>query len=785
MFRQMMVVAWRHLLNKKVFSLINIFGLIIGFSTFCLIGMFVVYEFSWDKHNTNYDRIYRIQLEMVHGDKSDYTASIPSAPRYNVFPQISGIEQTALVRRTSGHNENPGEFISTRHDNPIFEDKGYYSEQSLLDIFTFDLVEGRKDEALTQPGSIMLSETLAKKLFAENPAVGKQILIEKKHELTVTAVYKDLPFNSHFRPAYLTSFENFDDITGWKGIEENWVACGFNTYILLAENADINYINSRIKNCLEGKIDFFYLFTRPLSRLHDSPFFSNDLYLIYSLLVIAAFCILLLASLNFINLQTIGASTRLKEIGMIKVLGGSRSIVRLRFIAETITITLVAAILGMALSQVTVPFFNRVANFNLDLNLFSNYWLPTIIIIVAVVTGFLAGFYPGFILSSLKIVDTLQQKCLGKKNGFNRILVGFQLFVSLFLLIVCTIISKQAEYSITKDLGFNREGILTASLKTDGKTDVESVKNRLLSRPEIESVSFNLFPPYALTGGAEINWEGNPNEHFFARRNRIDYDYISTFDIELIMGRNFSKEYPGDKSGSCIVNEALVRQMGVKNPIGKRIWDNKYTIIGVVKDYNSRSLFVEIEPCILRLVNFGETEGTYSIRYTNGNRDAALATIKDEFASSYPNDAFEFQDYTTIFEAESDFSIWNSFKRIFEFFTVINIFVALMGLFGLVLFNTKQRTKEIGIRKILGCPVFNIYKILLKDILWLMGIATPIAFIAAYFVYKILPAVYKFDLSATIFLMPLLIVLAMVTATVSWQMNRAASANPVDALKYE
>lgn len=785
MLKKILLVAWRHILNNKIFSSINIIGLILGFSTFCLIGMFIVYEMSWDKHNENYDRIYRLQTEMVHGDQSDYSASIPSALRYNILPQISGVEKSVLIRATSGRNENAGEYISTKFDNPIFEKEGCYSEQSVFDIFTFDIIEGSQENALTQPGSIMLSETLSKKLFPNGHVVGKQVYIEKKFEFTVSAVYKDFPFNSNFRPAYITTFESFDDITGWTGIENNWVECGFNIYVLLSENASVSDIDSKLRNCLEGKLDFFYIFLRPMSRLHDSPFFGNELYIIYSLLVIASLCILLLASLNFINLQTIGAATRLKEIGMIKVMGGTRSTVRQRFFGETLIITLIAAVSGMILSQVFAKTLSQIPNFNLELDLFGNYWLPTIIIATALVIGFLSGFYPAFVLSFMNIIDTLQRRTLGGKNRFNKILVGFQLFVSIFLLIVCTIITKQADYVINKDLGFNREGVLVATLKTDGKTSVESVKNRLMERPEIKSASFSLFQPFALTGGAEINWEENPSEHFFSRRNMIDYDFFSTYEIDLIKGRNFSKEYPGDKASACIVNEAFVEQMRTDNPIGKRVWDNRYTIVGVVNDFNSRSSFIKIEPCIFRLIDYGEVEGTYSIRYTQGNRNSALEILKNEFSKSYPNDAFEFQDCTTIYETESDFSVWNAFKKIFEFFTVINIFVALMGLFGLVLFNTKQRTKEIGIRRILGCPNLSIYKIFMRDIVLLLGISTPIAFISAYMVYKVLPIEYKFDLTIGTFIMPLLTVALLIIVTVFWQINKAASANPIKALRYE
>jgi len=789
MIKNTISIAIRHLLKDKAFSLINLTSLVIGFATFCLISMFIFYEFNWDKHNANYSRIYQLQLKTTHFGRKDFTSSVPGAIRYHVLDKVPEVEKAVLIHGSAGMNENFGEFISSGKDNLIYEKAGFYAEQTVFDIFTFHFIEGTSENALTSPTSIVLSKTMAAKIFPDGKALGKQVFIEKKYPLTVAGVYDDLPLNSFFRPAYITSMGAFTPITRWQGFENNWEACGFSCFVLLAENADPASVDRQIENCLVNKKENNFAYLRPFSKMHTSPNFQSGLLIAYSLFSLVALLVLILSSFNFINLQTVNAITRSREIGIKKVMGGSSQSIRIQFMVESFIITLIAAVLGLCLANLLVPVFNYIMGFNYEFHVFRNTELLLTMLAVTCFTGFVSGFYPAFVISSMNPVTSLKQKVNSSPEGrvsFKKVLVTTQLSISLFLLIVSLIILRQANYMMKKDMGFDMDNVLFASIKSTQEAPVEEMRQRLIKYPEITSISFSQFVPFIVPTGDDVNWQGGePAQKLFIRKNQVNYDFIPTFKIELIAGRNFSRDYPTDIQNACIINESMMRKIGWDNPVGKQIWDNRYTVIGVIKDFHMHSAADPIDPCVLRLTNKYDTDGMYAIRYVPGNEKKVKQILQQEFEKSYPSDGFEFISFRYFFDHHPDFAAWTSFKRIFLAFTSINILIASMGLFGLILFTSKRKLKEIGIRKILGSSVWSIYQMLSLETFFLLGIAVIVAFPAGYYVYEILPGAYKFEISIWEFMISLMVVIAVAGLTISYHVLRAATRNPVEALRYE
>lgn len=789
MVKKIILIAIRHLLKEKTFSLVNFVSLVIGFATFCLISMFIYYEFNWDKHNTNYNQIYQLQLRTTHYGRKDFTSSMPGAIRYQLLDNIAEIEKSVLIHGSSGINENFGEFISSDKNNLIYEKNGFYAEQSIFDIFTYQFLEGSSENALVNPYSIVLSKTLADKVFPDGKAIGKQVYIEKKHVLTVTGVYADQPLNSHFRPAYLTTMVSYSAMTGWYGYENNWEACGFNCYVLLKENASVKSVDSQIENCLVNRKENNFAYLRPLSKLHISPTFQNGLLVVYALFSLVAFLVLLLSCFNFINLQTANSITRAREIGIKKIMGSPPSLIGIQFMIESFIISILAGIMGLLVAYLMVPVFNYIMNFNYDFHFFRNWKLIVFMFVATSLTGIISGFYPAFVLSSLNPVTALQKKfnnTTPHRISFKKILVTTQLTISLFLLIVSLIIFRQADFIMKKDLGFDKNNILFASIKSAQPAPVEEIRQRLLQYPEIVSVSFSQFAPYILPTGDEVNWEGgDPAEKLFIRKNRVSYDYLQTFGIQLIMGRDFSRDYPTDLQDACLINESMMKQIGWENPIGKKIWNNQFTVIGVYRDFHMKSATDLVEPCVLRMINQYDTDGMYAVKYSGSNDKKVKQVLLNEFEKSYPNDAVGFVSFSDYFEHQPEFAAWLSFKRIFLFFTSISILVATLGMFGLVLFISRKKTKEIGIRKILGSTLFDILRLLTSETQFLMGLAVLIAFPSAVYVYQILPGAYKFELGLWEFILAFAIVAGVSILTIVYHVLRAATRNPSEALRYE
>ena len=787
MIKLYFTTAIRNIYKHKTLSLISVLGLAIGFAAFILISVFLKYEYSYDKHNENYGRIYRVIQKVQLSGKEETWNQTPAILPAMLRNKIPEFEQVVLMR------EAWGEFLSVDKNIVFFEPEGFYAEQPVFNIFTFNFIEGDKNSALEEPFTIVLSETMAGKLFPNETALGKNVLLGKKYNLKVTGVYEDWPENSHERPAYLISFLTIETTLGRKNVL-NSLNTEYRTYILLKDNMNVKQADIKIANLFD---DIYrdakrILKLEPLKDIYLSKGGDGSDY-IYALEMYALIGIFLiiLASINYINLQTANASLRGKEIGIKKISGSRRYQVIFQFLSESLIIAIIALNFAFLIAKAAFPFFSEVVKKDLSFSvLFSRQYIA-FIIGLTILTGILSGIYPAFVVSSYKSVNIIKNNLFqGTKGriGLKRVLVGFQYVIAIFLIIQSIQLSKQINFMLTKDLGFDKEDVIyTQFISSNNKNNFEELRQRLLQHPEFidAAVSWNI--PFHGSSGWAMNWEGNdPNEKMNIRCNYISHNYLNTFGMGLISGRNFSPEYPSDIDGKCIINETAWKFFGWDNPIGKRINDNRFEVIGVVKDFHPYSMHEKIPPFVMPLHD-GNLEGErlMSFKIKPGQEKAAKEILNAEFNYFFPDDPFEFKFLENQFGNDDAFTIWKSINQVFIMFSFLILLLAIIGMFGLVSFTTKRRTKEMGIRKVLGSPVQDIYYLLIKEFLILLLIGSMIAFPAAYYTFKTMPGAYHYDMQVWEFLSGTLIVLLISVIATSYQTIKVSLTNPSNALKYE
>jgi putative ABC transport system permease protein len=781
-------IAIRNILKHKVFSLINIFGLAIGFTAFILISLYISYEFSWDTHNKNYDRIYRLQTRLLLADRENVWTQVPPALAGKIVESFPEFEKTTLLR------EAWGEFLSSKDNINFREDDGYYAYPTVFDIFTFDFISGNKSDALKEPFTIALSQTLADKLFPNENVLGKTVMLEKKFHLKVTAVFKDFPKNSHFQPSYLIPFTSFPAIMNWPDVFTSWDAYAFRVYGLLMEGVDYKSLNSKLANIInENQTSEIKqtVFLHPLSKLYLMPQDNSDYMNAMFMYGLIALFIILLTSINYVNLTIANAAIRAKEIAVRKVCGSSRAQLILQYLSESSLISIISINFAFFFAELALPFFNLAINAQLEISYIENWHFTVKMIFWAVVIGIVSGIYPAFVLSSFKSVDLFRSNIFkGRKDkvGLKRILISFQFAISIFLIVSSIAMSRQVEFMMNKNLGFEKENLLFAEIKSDEKRSFEAMRNQILRHTEITDMAMSQNFPFNGSDGSVFDWEGaQADEKINIRRNWVSYDFIKTLRLDIIQGRSFSKDFPSDLGRRCIINETAWKQFGWDNPIGKKINNGKIEVVGVMKDYHLNSIHNKIAPCMIELNN-DTTKGNwiYSFRVAPGKLKEAKSIVKSELEHFFPADAFEIKVFTEYLKENNNLRSYNSISNTFTFFSVLNILLAIIGLLGLVSFATKRRTKEIGIRKVHGGTVLDIFFILIKEYILLVLIASLFACPAAYYVFtNAMPAAYKAGMQPWEFVAGTVIILIITLVVTSFHTIKAAVTNPVEALRYE
>jgi putative ABC transport system permease protein len=781
-------IAIRNIVKHKVYSLINVFGLAVGFTAFILISLYINYEFNWDTHNKNYDRIYRVQTRLLLADRENVWTQVPSAVAGYLETNYPEFEKIVLTR------EGWGEFLSAKENISFREEDGYYVDPSVFDIFTFDFITGNKNDALKEPFTIALSQELAQKFFPGENAVGKTVLLEKKYNLKVTAIFKDFPRSSHFRPTYLIPFNSFPVVHHWPDARNNWGSYAFRVYGLLKKGADAAIVEQKLANIInEYRKDPVKqkLFLHPLSKIYLMPEDNTDYMNAMFMYGLIAVFILLLTSINYVNLTIANSAIRAKEIAVRKVCGSSKAQLIFQYLSESSLIALIAVNFAFFFAELSLPFFNQAIGTSLEISYAGNWPFILKMIMWAVIIGLLSGIYPAMVMSSYKSVDLFRSNIFtGRKSkvGLKKVLVSFQFGISIYLIISSIAMNRQVEFMMNKDLGFNKENMLFCSIRSEEKRSFEALRNKVLQHPEIADMTISSNIPFNGSDGRIINWEGaQADGKVDIRINWVSYDFVKTLGIEIIQGRDFSREYPGDFRKRCLINETAWKQFGWDNPLGKKINDGKCEIVGVMKDYHLNSVHNRIQPCMIELKD-DTTAGSwdYTFRIAPGKLSEAKNILKTELESFFPSDAFELKVYSEYLKDNDNLKAYNSISNTFTFFSFLNIILAIIGLLGLVSFSTKRRTKEIGIRKVHGGRVFDIFIILIKDYIMLVLYASVFACPAAYYVFTSgMPAAYKAGMQPWEFIAGTLIILVITILVTSFHTIKAAITNPVEALRYE
>jgi putative ABC transport system permease protein len=801
MIRNYLKIAWRNVLKHRAFSLINIIGLAIGIAAFGLIALYVTDEWSYDKQNAKADLIFRVvQHGQWPGGKFDLAVtSPPYAPTLkSEFPQVADACRI---------NAEGGSKI-VYNEKTINEGSMLFADNSIFHIFTYRFLSGEAANALAQPNSIVLTESLAKNIFGDDisSAVGKMLQLGGT-PTQVTGVIADVPVNSHFVFKALRSFpDNY-----FTGYNNSWGNGSMYTYVLLKNAADSKQIEASgetffqkyIKHEL-GPIKFF-LELQPLKDIHLHSNLSYELgtngnvtyVYIFS---IVALLILVIAIINYVNLTTARSSVRIKEIGVRRVVGSDRGQLVIMFFAECILLTAIATVIATILIQLALPYFNQLSGKVLKLFQFGKYQTMGSLIGLSVIIGVFSGIYPALFLSGFATIPALKGQ-MGSQLAtifFRRSLVVFQFVVTIVLIVGSCIIYQQLNYFSNKDLGFNKAQTLTFHINNqDVRGRVDALKQALLQNPHIEAVGVAGNPiGNNNIGGGDFNLgaDGKPTaESKIVQNLQIDEDFIPALQIRIAAGRNFSKTITSDASEAIIVNETLVKELGWKDVIGRRVRTGveekgnvlERTIVGVVKDFNTYSLQHKIVPMVMELPAEANDRDNLYIRIAKGDIKESLSYISKTYLKFDIEDKPEFHFLDQNFAAQ--YQTEQKQGAILLIFTILAIAIACLGLFGLVTFTATQRIKEIGIRKVLGASVSNIVSLLSADLLRLVCIAFIISTPIAWFAMNkwLQDFAYKIHIQWWIFLLAGVVSLVIALVTVSTQSIRAALANPAKSLKNE
>ncbi len=790
MFRNYMKIAFRNILKHKGFSSINIFGLALGMTCCILILLWVQDELSYDKFHENAGEIYRV----VEHQQSGQGEIFPIAP--TPWPLAAALKKDYSEVVNSTRFRNLGRSLIRYEEKSFYEDGFAGADPSFLEIFTFPLVKGDPGTALSNPNTVVITESKAKVYFGNEDPMGKTISRNNGMEFTVTGVARDVPNSSHVNFDFLVPFEPTLKELGWS---DSWHNNSYYTYLLLQKNINIETFAENIEGYLarrdEGTITTFKL--QQLKDIHLYSYFaidyeghSEDISVYVYVFSLVAIFILLIACINFMNLSTARSAKRAKEVGMRKVVGARRSDLIKQFYGESILLSVIALFISVISVYLLLPVFNNLTAKNLTLNFADNIPAVLGLIGITLVTGIIAGSYPALVQSSFQPVRVIKGSLGG--NGarsagslFRKILVVTQFVLSIVLIIGTLIVYDQINFMLNKELGYEKDHMIYFRKRGELWDKYDAMKEEMLKNPNIINVtSCSDVPTFTLASFWGSRWEGmNEGDNLLLHHFSVDQDYIKTFKMEIVDGRDFSNEFTTDTSNVFILNESAVKAMNLEDPVGKnfRMWGMEGPIIGVVKDFHYKSLHEKIEPLVLRI----NVNRYIFARINSKNISETISSIENSYNRFNPEYPLEYN-----FLDESIGQLYRSEERtgtLFNYFTFLAIFISCLGLFGLVAYMAQQRTKEIGVRKVLGASIPNIVVLLSKEYLILVVLANIIAWPAAWYLMNMWLDSFasRTTIGPGLFILSGLLAVVIAVLTVSYQAVKAAGTNPTTALKYE
>ncbi|MBN1272221.1 MAG: ABC transporter permease [Candidatus Aminicenantes bacterium] len=808
MFKNHIKIALRNLFKHKGFSFINVFGLVVGITCCLLIVLYVVDELSYDKYHERSDRIYRVGL---HGfiNNNLFNGVVSPSPMAQTlvreYPEV-----TAAVRM-----QNFGFPVFRYKDKVFSEEHVFWVDASFFDIFTAPLIKGDPKTALVKPRTIVLTRSMARKYFGNEDPMGKTLNADNRRDYLVTGIVEDAPRNSHFHYDFLASLSTYPDSRS-----PVWVSNNYHTYFLLEEGVLGNtfepkleelvrkYVGPQIEAAMGVSLQDFFdsggeygYFIQPLTDIHlrshlDYEIEPNgDIAYVYIFSIIAL-GILLVACVNFVNLATARASTRAREVGVRKTLGSGRLQLIRQFLAETTLLSLIAVLLALIAVQLLIPFFNNLTGKNISIPYFDNIWTIPLLLGLVLLVGLAAGIYPSLFLASFDPVAVLKTEIPGahKKSRLRNILVVFQFTISIVLIIGTLIVQRQLNFMQNKNLGFNRDQVVIIKKTDDLSTKLPVFKQELLKNPNVISASNTQRLIGGNFGNSAFKMAGASGEETHLLWTCFaDADFVKTYEIEMAAGRYYEENRQPDLQ-AAVINEAALKDLGLTgDPIGQQVvaigpteaQSQAFNIIGVMKDFNFRSLHHRIQPMIVFLSGPRNIGRYVSVRIRPENIRDTLGFLEKTWHEFALNQAFEYEFFDDYFARL--YSSEQRTGRIFLYFSILAVIIAGLGLFGLASFVTEQRTKEIGIRKALGATSSRIVILLSRKFAVWVLLGNVIAWPLAYFVLKkwLQRFAYQSGISLLSFLAASIFVLIIAMVIVSVKTLKAAVANPVESLRYE
>jgi len=787
MFKNYLLVTVRNLKKNSTYSLLNIIGLAVGMTAFILIALYVQYELSFDKYHENADRIYRV----VREERAFTPAPLGPALKEKIPEVVSA----ARILRSSNT-------LISHEQKHFLEDEFYWADPETFEIFSISFISGDPETALNDPSAIILSKRTANKYFGNADPMGKILTVSERYEFTVSGVFIDMPANSHFIMdavvPYATYFQiTNNDITSWRA--------NFSyTYFLLREGADPEGMENKISPLIEIPLlkaaglkepyPKFYSI-QPITRIHlhshrmQEIEANNDMKYIL-LFSSIAFLILFIACINYMNLATARSLRRGKEVGMRKVVGAQKGQLIVQFLGESVAMALLAMVFSIMMVLMALPAFNSLVERQLSLNPIHNPQLFLGLVFITLSVGLFAGSYPSMRMSGFKPISVLSgaftRSSKGSSLRYVLVLVQFSITI---ILIICTIaVREQLKFIKNMDMGYTKEQIITIPVRGGSvRQNIQSIKTELLQYSDIIAVSTSGRLPNNIDTFTSRDWTGrNPDEPIPIYYNTADYDFIDLFGMQIVQGRNFSRDFPSDETGVFLVNETAVKVAGWESAIGRKLthWrGDTGEIVGVIKDFHLHSLHRPIEPLYVFLDT--RTFSNISIKIKSANIPATIDYVEGVMKKFSPSFPFSYSFFDEVFERA--YFTEQRMARVFGAFAILAIFIACLGLFGLSAFAAEQRTKEIGIRKVLGASDSKIFLLLSREFIRWVLLANLIAWPIAYYAMNkwMQNFAYRIHLGIFAFLISGGTALLIAYITVSYQSIKSTRANPVDSLRYE
>jgi putative ABC transport system permease protein len=788
MLRSNLKIFFRNLRRHKGYSLINIVGLAVGMACCLLIALWVQDELSYDRFHAESHRLGRVvQRPGIPGETPWAVTEGPLAESLQSgYPEIERAVRIQLGRQ-----------MRIRYGEKEYEERrNMFVEPAFFEMFSFPLIQGNAETALIDKHSIVLTEAMAAKYFGNENPLGKTLVIGRRLNFQVTGVLADVPSNSHLQFDFVVPFRWMEDLG--QRIDE-WGNSNFYTYVLLKSGTDFEDVSDKIKSYMTSvdPQNQSQLFIQPLTKIHLHSHFdydvlaahNQDIGYVYIFSTVALF-VLIIACFNFINLTTARSGNRAREVGLRKIVGAHRADIIRQFFGETSFLTIVALGLAIGLVALVLPAYNELSGKNMSWDTLQSAWPLAALVGIVLFTGALSGSYPAFFLSGFQPVKVLKGRlAAGAKNPFlRRGLVVVQFSLSIILLVGAFVVRDQLRYMQNKDLGFNRENLIQVPMTLQVRRSYEALRTELLSHPEIIQVTAGSnHPAYGRNWASTIlNWEGrDPERPIMVQGTDVDYDFIETFQMNMSAGRAFSREFPTDETQGVILNETAVKAMDLTDPVGKWIEMGEWrgTIIGVVEDYNFKSLHDSIEPLILTMAN--RQLNFLFLRIRGLRSQETLKFLESQWEKVSPGARFRF-----VFVNDLLNSLYQSERRVgklLNIFMVLATGIACLGLLGLVSYLAEQRTKEIGIRKVLGASASGIVVLLTKDFLKGILLANLLAWPVAFLVMRswLKNFAYHTQISVWVFPVSAAAMVGLALLTVCVQTFKAASTNPGSAIRYE